>query len=121
IEWAIANRAAYNIRVINLSLGAPAPVSYHVDPLSAAVEIAWRRGLVVVAASGNNGPDRDTVASPGIDPYVITVGATDSHGTRNPNDDTLSWFSAWGDTGSNPKPDLVAPGRRLGSVRVPGS
>ena len=121
IEWVLAHRADHNIRVINLSLGAPAPVSYHVDPLSAAVEIAWRRGLVVVAASGNNGPDRDTVASPGIDPYVITVGATDSHGTRNPNDDTLSWFSAWGDTGSNPKPDLVAPGRRLGSVRVPGS
>jgi serine protease AprX len=121
IEWVLAHRAEYNIRVINLSLGAPAPLSYRIDPLSAAVEIAWRRGLVVVAASGNTGPERDTVTSPGIDPYVITVGATDSHGTRNANDDTLAWFSAWGNTESGPKPDLVAPGRRLASAHVPGS
>src|SRR5216684_8943422 len=61
IEWVLAHRAAYNIRVINLSFGAPAHLSYRVDPMSAAVEIAWRRGLVVVAASGNGGPQRDTV------------------------------------------------------------
>ena len=121
IEWAIANRAAYNIRVINLSLGAPAPPSYRVDPLSAAVEIAWRRGLVVVTAAGNGGPQRDTVASPGIDPYAITVGATDDRGTLGRGDDLLAWFSAWGGSGSSAKPDLVAPGRRLVSVRVPGS
>jgi serine protease AprX len=121
IEWAIANRAAYNIRVINLSLGAPAPISYRADPLCAAVEIAWRRGLVVVTAAGNGGPQRNTVASPGIDPYAITVGATDDRGTLGRGDDLLAWFSAWGGSGSNAKPDLVAPGRRLVSVRVPGS
>src|SRR5207248_2334507 len=72
IEWVLAHRVTYNIRVINLSFGAPTPTSYRTDPMSAAVEIAWRRGLVVVAAAGNSGPGRDTVASPGIDPYVIT-------------------------------------------------
>jgi len=121
IEWTLAHRVAYNIRVLNLSFGAPATLPYVADPLSAAVEIAWRRGLVVVAAAGNTGPDRDTVLSPGIDPYVVTVGATDDQGTRDPQDDTLAWFSAWGGANSNPKPDLVAPGRRLVSVRVPGS
>src|SRR6266540_807232 len=72
IEWVLAHRAAYNIRVINLSFGAPARLSYRLDPMSAAVEIAWRRRLVVVAASGNGGPQRDTVVTPGIDPYAIT-------------------------------------------------
>ena len=120
IEWALAHRALYNIRVINLSFGAPAPLSYRADPFSAAVEIAWRRGLVVVAAAGNGGPGRDTVVTPGIDPYVITVGATDDLGTIDRDDDVFAWFSAWGGS-SNPKPDLVAPGRRLVSVRVPGS
>ena len=67
IEWVLAHRIAYNIRVINLSFGAPAQLSYRVDPMSAAVEIAWRRGLLVVAASGNGGPERDTVVTPGID------------------------------------------------------
>src|SRR6266513_3011215 len=121
IEWVLAHRTAYNIRVINLSFGAPANLPYRVDPMSAAVEIAWRRGLVVVAASGNGGPQRDTVVTPGIDPYVITVGATDDRGTLGRGDDLLAWFSAWGSADSNAKPDLVAPGRRIVSLRVPGS
>jgi len=121
IEWVLAHRAIYNIRVINLSFGAPANLSYRVDPMSAAVEIAWRRGLVVVAAAGNGGPKRDTVVTPGIDPYVITVGATDDRGTIGRGDDMLAWFSAWGSPDSNAKPDLVAPGRRIVSLRVPGS
>ena len=118
IEWVLAHRSLYNIRVINLSFGAPAPATYRADPFSAAVEIAWRRGLAVVVAAGNGGPGRDTVLTPGIDPYVITVGATDDRGTADRDDDVFAWFSAWG---SNPKPDLVAPGRRLVSLRVPGS
>jgi serine protease AprX len=121
IDWVIAHRSTYNIRVINMSFGAPVTGSYRTDPLSAAVEIAWRRGLVVVAASGNSGPARDTVLTPGIDPYAITVGATDDAGTLTTRDDSLAWFSAWGTADANPKPDLVAPGRRIVSIRVQGS
>jgi len=121
IEWVVAHRATYGIRIINLSLGAPVTASYRTDPLSAAVEIAWQRGLVVVAASGNTGPQRNTVVSPGADPYVITVGATDDAGTITRGDDTLAPFSAWGSADGNAKPDLVAPGRRIVSLRVPGS
>jgi len=121
IEWVLAHRAVYNIRVINLSFGARANLSYRADPMAAAVEIAWRRGLVVVAASGNGGPAGGTVDTPGIDPYAITVGATDDRGTLGRGDDLLAWFSAWGSADSNAKPDLVAPGRRIVSIRVPGS
>src|SRR5437879_5705767 len=121
IEWVLAHRAVYNIRVINLSFGARANLSYRADPMAAAVEIAWRRGLVVVAAAGNGGPARDTVVTPGTDPYAITVGATDDRGTLDRRDDMLAWFSGWGSADSNAKPDLVAPGRRLVSLRVPGS
>jgi serine protease AprX len=121
IDWVLAHRNTYNIRVINLSFGAPTPTSYRTDPMSAAVEIAWQRGVVVVAAAGNSGPARDTVASPGIDPYVITVGAADDHGTVSPRDDTLAPFSSWGTANSNAKPDLLAPGRRIVSIRVQGS
>jgi serine protease AprX len=121
IEWVLAHRTTYNIRVLNLSFGAPTPTSYRTDPMSAAIEIAWRRGLVVVVAAGNGGPGRDTVASPGIDPYAITVGASDDKGTITPGDDTLAPFSSWGTADSNAKPDLVAPGRRIVSLRVQGS
>ena len=37
IDWAIDHKGAYNIRVINLSLGAPVLQSYHDDPVCAAV------------------------------------------------------------------------------------
>jgi len=87
IQWALDHRAQYNIRVLNLSLGAPAPGSYRLDPLAAAVEMAWLRGLVVVAAAGNTGGAPD---SPGADPYVITVGATDDRGTATVGDDPLA-------------------------------
>jgi serine protease AprX len=122
IEWALAHRAQYNIRLINLSLGMPARLPYQLDPLSAAAEIAWKHGVAVFAAAGNGGPSAGSVESPGIDPYVITVGATDDRGTFSVNDDILNSFSAWGTPpGSTQKPDVVTPGRRIVSLRVPGS
>ncbi len=122
IEWVLAHKNQYHIRVINLSFGAPARRSYRQDPLALAAEIAWKRGLVVVAAAGNGGPARDTVVTPGVDPFVITVGAVDDQATLTLADDGLAWFSAWGvPAESTPKPNLVAPGRRVVSIRVPGS
>ena len=119
IQWALDHRAQYNIRVLNLSLGAQPPATYRLDPMAAAAEIAWLRGLVVVAAAGNSGGAPD---SPGADPYVITVGAIDDQATATVGDDLLGWFSAYGTpVGSTPKPDIVAPGRRIVSLRAPGS
>ena len=121
IDWVLAHRQTYGIRVINMSFGAPARTSYRADPLAGAVEVAWNAGLVVVAASGNTGPARDSTASPGFDPYAITVGASDDAGTVDASDDTLAPFSSWGSADGNAKPDLVAPGRRIVSIRVAGS
>jgi serine protease AprX len=119
IQWALDHRQQFGIRVLNLSLGAPARASYRVDALAAAVEMAWLRGLVVVAASGNT---NGAVDSPGADPYVITVGATDDRETGPVGDDVVGWFSGWGTPAlSTPKPDLVAPGRRIVAPRAQGS
>ncbi len=59
IDWVIENRARYNIRVINLSLGGPVMQSWREDPLCQAVERAYRAGIVVVAAAGNWGRTAD--------------------------------------------------------------
>src|SRR5207253_3257925 len=76
-------------------------------------------GLVVVAAAGNTAAAVDT---PGIDPHVLTVGALDDAGTPSLQDDILPVWTGWGlPTGSTPKPDIVAPGRRIVSIRAPGS
>jgi serine protease AprX len=122
IQWVINNRKTYNIRVMNLSLGAPSTVSYRDDVLASAVEMAWNSGIIVVAAAGNSGPTPGTIVTPGSDPFIITVGALDDNGTVATSDDTVAFFSSLGPTvdGLN-KPDVVAPGRKIVSLRSVGS
>ena len=55
INKAISLKSQYNIRVMNLSLGRPVYESYALDPLCQAVEAAWKAGIVVVVAAGNDG------------------------------------------------------------------
>ncbi|MCB0881156.1 MAG: S8 family peptidase [Thermoleophilia bacterium] len=123
LQFVVDNRAAYNIRVVNLSLESSAPQPYRVDPLDAAVEAAWRRGIVVVAAAGNRGTATDAVMyAPGNDPYVLSVGAVDDRGTKSPSDDTLATWSSRGVTQDGVrKPEVLAPGARMVSVLAPGS
>ena len=121
ILWAVKNKSTYNIRVINLSLEASVQESYLTSPIDAAVEYAWLKGIVVVVAAGNNGPNSELYA-PANDPYVITVGATDDQGTRASSDDTLTSFSSYGVTQDGfSKPDFVAPGRHIITTLAVGS
>jgi serine protease AprX len=133
IQWVIANKAKYNIRVLNLSLGHPVGESYTTDPLCQAVEAAWKSGIVVICAAGNTGRQNDTatagvdnegygtaygsIQSPGNDPFVITVGAMKSmDGTRA--HDRIATYSSRGPSRLDMvlKPDIVAPGNRVISL-----
>src|SRR4051795_11132067 len=93
IQFAVDHKAEYNIRVLNLSLESSATESYKTDPLDAAVEAAWFKGIFVVAAAGNRGAGGDAVShAPGNDPYVVTVGAVDDKGTKEiADDEPPSW------------------------------
>jgi len=108
-----------NIRVMNLSFSADAMSSYRNDPLAAAVEVAWKDGITVVAAAGNGGNESGGVTSPAYDPYVVAVGAVDTEGDRDPSNDTIAEWSNGGDGTRNP--DVVAPGAGIVSLRDPGS
>ena len=124
IAWAIAHKANYNIRVLNLSIGGNPVGSFTRDPVDRAVEAAWRRGIAVVCAAGNEGDfGSGGILSPGNDPFVITVGATDTRQTADVTDDVVASYSSVGPTlfDEVAKPDLVAPGNRLISVRTQGS
>ncbi len=59
LDWVASNRSAYNIRVVNMSLGMPAIDSYRNDPVCRAVRRLVDAGVVVFAAAGNNGKDSD--------------------------------------------------------------
>jgi serine protease AprX len=130
IQLAIALKNTYNIRVINMSLGRPVFESYTLDPVCQAVESAWKAGIVVVVAAGNSGRDNSmgtngyaTIGVPANDPAVITVGATRTRNTATRADDAIASYSSRGPTLVDHlvKPDLVAPGNRVVSLRATGS
>ena len=140
IDWIKSNRTAYNIRVVNMSLGTSAVDSYAVDPLCLAVRSLADAGIVVVAAAGNEGKDGSgtkiygQVHSPGIDPSVITVGASNTFGTDARNDDVVATYSSRGPTrafwtdafgvrhyDNLIKPDVVAPGNRIIDAQSSGN
>lgn len=125
IDRAISLKSAYNIRVINLSLGRAVFESYKLDPLCQAVEKAWKSGIVVVVAAGNYGRYQatsgySTITAPGNDPYVITVGAMKPMGTPDRSDDLIASYSSKGPTLVDHivKPDIVAPGNLLVSTET---
>ena len=123
LEWVVTFKDAYGIRVLNLSLGTDSTQSYLTDPLDFAIERTWNAGIVVVVAAGNRGSAPGTISKPGDDPLVITAGAVDDRTTPANNDDTLASFSGVGPTAADglAKPDVVAPGKSVLSVRSPGS
>jgi serine protease AprX len=130
IEKAISLKSRYNIRVINLSLGRAVYESYKLDPLCQAVEAAWKAGIVVVVAAGNEGRNDSahtdgygTIAAPGNDPYAITVGAMKPMGTPTRADDLIASYSSKGPTLLDHivKPDIVAPGNLMISVLASSS
>ncbi len=129
IDWAIANRKTYGIRVLNLSIGRPVYSSWQDDPLDQAVEQATQAGIVVVAAAGNLGQTSDGktvfggITSPGNAPDALTVGALNTFGTIARSDDGVTTYSSRGPTyiDSLIKPDLVAPGNKEATVEASGS
>ena len=96
--WAADNGAS----VINMSLGG----SQASSTLEAAVNYAWSKGVVIVAASGNNGWTWKYPMYPAYYNNVIAVAATDEF-------DNLTPFSVRGDW-----VDLAAPGTNIYSTKV---
>ena len=130
IEFAIVNKDALNIDVINLSLGHPIFEAAATDPLVQAVEHASREGIKVVVSAGNFGRNRVTgvvgyggIASPGNAPSGISVGSVRTFDTVSRNDDRIAESSSRGPSWYDgfAKPDISAPGDNLLSVASVGS
>jgi thermitase len=99
IVWA----ADHGARVVNMSLGGAAPST----TLEGAVNYAWSKGVVVVAAAGND--SSTTQFYPAAYSNTIAVAATNA-------DDTLASFSSRGDW-----VDVSAPGVSIFSTVPTGS
>jgi serine protease AprX len=129
LDWVLANRTTYNIRIVNLSVSANVTESYWTDPLTLAAKRLVDAGVVVVAAAGNRGRNASGqsqyggIGAPANAPWVLTVGASSTNGTTTRADDTIASFSSRGPTYLDwaAKPDLVAPGVGTVSMAAPGS
>jgi subtilisin family serine protease len=140
VDWVLTNRQTHNIRVVNMSLGMTARESFRDDPVCRAVRSLMRVGVFVAVAAGNEGKLADgtkiygAIHSPGIEPSVMTVGATNTFQTSNRDDDAVTTFSSRGPTRGSRldskgvrkydnllKPDLVAPGNKLVYAQSPNN
>jgi serine protease AprX len=120
IDWVVQNKHAngMNIRVINLAYSAPATGDWQRDPLAWAAEVAWRKGIVVVAAAGNEGTDHE-LSSPAYSPEILAVGASEIEAARGSTHAyTIAPYSS---TGTRRRPDLFVPGSHVVSLRAKGS
>lgn len=96
--------------VINMSLGAPDDGNPN-NPLRVACRAAIARGIWIVAAVGNDGPEPGSINIPAAERYVVAVG---SAGMVNSEDFHVSSFSSRGPTGEGLiKPDGLMIGENL--------
>jgi subtilisin family serine protease len=129
LGWVADNHRRYNIRVVNLSVGAAIRESFWTDPLTLAARRVSDLGIVVVAAAGNLGKNADGelqyggITAPGNAPWVLTVGASSTEGTFTRRDDVVAAYSSAGPTYKDfvAKPDVVAPGTGTVSLAASGS
>lgn len=118
---AVADRKAVDpsVKVLSLALSTGSPLPPWLDPLTRALERLWGEGITVVVSAGNDGAD--AVSSPASDPTLLAVGSVDENKTAARSDDTVAEFSAFEKTFGADRPDLVAPGVSLVSLKSPGS
>lgn len=116
IEWILKNQQKYNIRILNISVGTlPRTGSEEKSAIIESVENAWDKGIIVVAAAGNSGPQGYTITTPGISKKIITVGSSDD-GQQDAFGRIKINYSGRGPTLSCIcKPDIVAPGLNITS------
>ena len=110
LEWILANRTKYNIKIINISAGGDGEQSYLHDPLSKAVEECVAKGLTVVCAVGNAGHyPNHPVYPPASAPSCIAVGGLDDNNSLNRAKRGM-YRSSYGPTIDGlQKPELIAP------------
>jgi len=105
LEWVLANREKYDVRVVNISAGGDFEASYLHDSLSQAVETCVREGITVVCAVGNAGH----LPTPASAPSCIAVGGLDDNNSIKRSKRGM-YRSSYGPTVDGlQKPEIIAP------------
>ncbi len=110
LEWILAHREQFNIKIINISAGGDYEHSYLHDSLSQTVEDCVSLGLTVVCAVGNAGHlPTHPVFPPASSPSAISVGGLDDNNSINRAKRGM-YRSSYGPTLDGlQKPEIIAP------------
>jgi serine protease AprX len=110
LEWVLANRDRFKIRIVNISAGGDEEKSYLDDPLSKVVEECTAAGILVVCAVGNSGHlPNHPVVPPASAPSCIAVGGLDDKNSFNRSHRGM-YRSSYGPTIDGlQKPEVIAP------------
>lgn len=115
IDWCIANKSTYNIKVLSLSLSSSGS-SAGTSTTCQLIERAFYSGIVAVVAAGSDGPNTYTIGDPAAAPKAITVGAMADPGEKG---FFLGYFSSRGYTASGAiKPDICGPGYNIMAAKA---
>ncbi len=111
LDWVMAHREEYRIRIVNISAGGDGESSYLHNTLAKTVERAVSKGLIVVCAVGNAGMEPGhPVLPPASLPSVISVGGLDDRNTMDRARHGM-YRSSYGPTFDGlQKPEVIAPG-----------
>lgn len=122
LDWVLAHRARFNIRIVNISCGGDYEASYLTDALSQSAEALARDGVFVCAAVGNAGHQPGhPVVPPASAPSVLAVGGLDDKNDLADHDWAL-YHSSYGPTIDGlQKPEVIAPGIWVAAPILPGT
>lgn len=118
LEWVLNNHVKYNIRIVNMSLGDDEVISYKQSEVDRLAEQLIERGIVIVAAVGND--ETGAIKPPANSPCVIAVGGVDD-GNKLEDDNKL-YHSSYGQTvDALMKPELLAHAIWIAAPILPGT
>jgi serine protease AprX len=122
LEWVLANKEKYDIRIVNISAGGDFERSYLDSPLCQMVERAVGAGLIVVCAVGNAGmAPGHPVLPPASSPAAISVGGLDDQNSLDRARRGM-YRSSYGPTIDGlQKPEIIAPGIWVAAPILPST
>jgi serine protease AprX len=123
LEWVLANREKYNIRVLNISFGGDENVPCCDSRIDKLAEECVRQGIVVVAAAGNSAySERPHSIPPANAPSVITVGGyADKEKKSNESSFTLYHSNNGATADRTVKPEIIAPAVSIAAPLLPNT
>ncbi len=119
IRWILDLKDSCHIRVLNISIGTgDGYQKQEYDEVRGLLDEAWRQGIMIVCAAGNNGPANGSISMLGMNRNIITVGCHEgweSHRFGYP----CQLYSGRGEISElYRKPDIVAPGTEIISCKA---